>query len=289
MRAPLRMAPVLVGLVAAFAVAGRAAAAPGCHAPWAGACGVHSNPAAGTFHGLIAVDDEPWVLVIAGQRGTQPGCADCEWSVVLACATTAPDDPGTQRACTAASRSPVCRRGELLYRLYLTTAALADALEGTLCLGGGHQVIPLGDNAAGDVARYLRDVSPPDLTLLTRPAGATLAGLATYFSAALPGGLRPATLGGRGIRETITLTPTRTRWRWGDGSVPTLRPAPGEVTHTYRHGGAASIRLTTRWGATYTISYQGRTFGPYQAVGRLVEQQSLRLPVLVSVPVLVSR
>lgn len=43
-----------------------------------------------------------------------------------------------------------------------------------------------------------------------------------------------------------------------------------------------------RWGATYTVSYDGQTFGPYDATGRLSERETFLEHVATSSPVLVS-
>jgi hypothetical protein len=251
-------------------------------------CGTHAEGAVGDFHGLIAVRGAPWVLNVAGRSGSTPGCGDCTWSIVLACSFDSPSDPGTPLGCTPARGSAGCPGRQLLYRLYLSTDAAPDTLEGTLCLGGRVQPVPIGDHAAGDVQRYLKDVVPPNLDVTTKPKVATLAGLTTYFAAETPSTLRPAPFGGGDITETITLAPSRADWSWGDGAGSGWAPAATNVTHSYARGGTARVDLTTRWGATYTITYQGRTFGPYDAVGQLTKQQTLTLPVRTSSPTLVS-
>ena len=131
-------------------------------------------------------------------------------------------------------------------------------------------------------------VIPPDLDISTKPTAATLAGLATYFTARTPATLRPAPFGDGEITETITMAPSQTDWRWGDGSASGWATAAATVSHSYVHGGNAAVDLTARWGATYTITYQGETYGPYNAVGQLTKQQTLALPVRTSTPTLVS-
>jgi hypothetical protein len=281
---------VLACLLIGSLSTGSRAYADGCGGPAATDCngGVTANQPAGDFHGLIAVTGAPWVLNVAGHSGSTPGCGDCTWSIVLACSFDAPSDPGTPIGCTPARGSAGCPGRQLLYRLYLSTDAAPDTLEGTLCLGGRVQPVPIGDHAAGDVQRYLKDVIPPNLDITTKPKVATLAGLTTYFAARTPSTLTPAPFGGGEITETITLAPSRADWRWGDGAASGWAPAATNVTHAYTRGGNAQVDLTTRWGATYTITYQGQTFGPYDAVGQLTKQQSLTLPVRTSSPTLVS-
>jgi hypothetical protein len=251
-------------------------------------CGVHADQDAGDFHGLIAMSDAPWVLNVAGHGGTTPGCGDCSWSIVLACASAAPGDPGSP-ACVPASISATCDPHQLLYRLYLTTDAVTDALEGTLCLGGLIEPIPISERAAGDVHRYLRDVVPPNLEITTSPSAATLAGLPTYFTARVPATLAPAPFGDGQITETITIAPIRSDWRWGDGTASGWATETATLTHSYTHGGNAIVKLTTRWGANYTITFDGEDFGPYQAIGTLRKRQTLTLPVDTANPTLVSR
>jgi hypothetical protein len=279
-----------VGLLLAACLfsANPSAAAP-CGTAFRPVCGgAGSDPAAGDFQGLIALQGAPWVLNVAGHAGTQPGCGDCSWTIVLACASGSPADPGTPVACAGASNSGACKSGDLLYRLYLTTVAVTNALEGTICVGPGHSLIPISDRAKGDVQRYLRDVTPPDLDITTRPALATLAGLPTSFRAQPPTTLRPAPFGGPDVTETITIAPIKTDWRWGDGSTSGWTNAASSLTHAYYRGGIASVELRARWGATYTITFEGQTVGPYVALGQLTTLQTLTLPVHTSTPTLVS-
>lgn len=275
-----------VGLAIVLGVAPSAHSTPGCVGVAGSDCGVHSD---GThFHGLIAVRGSPWLLADAAGSGTKSGCGDCHWTIAIACPDESLSDPSTLRACAAASNSAVCRPGQLLYRVYLTTAAFLDRVEGIVCIGGRDQVVALGDQAAADVARYLRDVTPPDLVITTKPETATLAGLPTYFRARPPADLAPAPFGGAGITETITIAPSQVDWRWGDGRASGWVATSRTLRHTYGHGTVAHGQATTRWDATYTITYAGHTYGPFDATGRLTKSQAFRLPVRTSSPVLVS-
>jgi hypothetical protein len=279
---------VVAALVALLCISTVAVAAQqGCGSLAAGQCGVTRD--GDHFHGALAVTGSPWVLLTSSREGTTPGCGDCIWTVVLACPDESPTDPESLRACASASDSAICRPGRLLYRVYLTTAAFIDRVEGTVCLGGTDQPVPIGDVARIDVDRYLRDVTPPDLDIATRPTEATLAGLPTYFSASTPRTLAVVRFGGPTITEAITIAPTRVTWRWGDGSEPTVAPATAVATHAYRHGGVPRGSLATRWAATYTVTYDGQTLGPYDADRQLTRRQAFRLPVHTSSPVLVSR
>jgi hypothetical protein len=248
-----------------------------------GTCGV--TGASNHFHGVLAVTGDSWVL--DASASTDNGCGDCVWSMIPACVTEHQGQPDT--LCDGAVAAPTCASDQVLYRLYLSTPALTDRDEGVLCIGGPHHVVPVGDIAISDVARYLDNVRPPDLTISTAPRGATLAGLPTRFSAASPRDLRPAPFGGPDITEVITIAPVQVTWGWGDGTGSDWT-APGETTsHTYRAGGVASGTLATRWHATYTVRYDSRTFGPFDATRELIRTQSFRLPVNTSSPVLVSQ
>lgn len=250
--------------------------------------GVHARGQQGDFHGLIAVTGIPAVFQTSAHAGTKPGCGDCEWTLIAACPTNDPADSGHARLCTEATNARTCRRG-VLERLYLSDADADYRLVATLCMHNTNRVVPIGDRARADVARYLKDVTPPDLVISTRPRGSTLAGLPTRFRATTPAQLRPTPFGDGVITETIRIAPTRNDWTWGDGGTTGwVATAPIQV-HRYLAGGVARGGLTTRWGATYTITFQGITLGPYDADGQLTRRQAFGLPVRTSTPHLVSR
>jgi hypothetical protein len=274
--------------VAALVALPRDALAASCSDVSGTSCGVNADQADGTYHGLIAVTGQPWVLNDAAHEGSSPGCGDCTWLVVLACPETTPTDPASQSACVQAGTSPQCQPGQRLFRLYLSTADVTDRLEGTICLGGDAVVVPIGDQAAAVVDRYMKDVTPPDLVITTRPTRITLAGLATYFNAAPPDSLRPVDFGGPTVRETITVVPKQARWDWGDGNSSDWAPADQTTVHRYAAGGDMSGTLHVRWSATYTVTYDGQTFGPYDANGQLTKDQPFRKRVATTEPVLVA-
>jgi hypothetical protein len=252
-------------------------------------CGsVVADQVAGDFHGLIAVKGQPEVLATAAHAGTSAGCGDCVWTLVMMCLANTPTDPHNQQPCVGAGRSLKCRPQQTAFRLYLTTAAATNQLVQTLCLGGIDDVIPIGDIAAADVARYLKDVTPPALVLRSQPPREAIAGLPAYFMVRSPTDLRPTQLNGsaQDIVETITIAPLHYVWSWGDGSSDLQTddagaPYPdGHVTHTYASGGTVHGSVTTQWGATYTITTAGQTFGPYDATGGVVPRiQPFTLPV----------
>ena len=245
---------------------------PNCH-------GVTADPEQGDFRGLIMVNGAPEVLETAARSGTQAGCGDCEWTILLACVFRPPGDQDTEPACTGSLRARQCEPGQSLFRLYLTTDAVSNALVDEICLGGINDIVPVGDIAAADVARYLRDVVPPDMTISVQPPRGVLAGLPAYFTVRPPADLAPTPFGGPEITETITITPAEYVWRWGDGTADLTTDDPGapypdgKVTHLYRTAGQVTGTLTTRWGASYTITVAGETFGPYDATGGLVERE----------------
>jgi len=249
----------------------------------------------GDFRGLIMVRDQPEVLDRAASAGTTAGCGDCVWEVILACPGIVPGDPQNGASCGAASNAPRCRPGQQVYRLYLTTAATANQFEGPLCLGAISDVIPVGNIAAADVDRYLRDVIPPDMTITTSPPRGTLVGLPTYFAVRAPANMRPTPFGGPAVAETITVSPSAYAWSWGDGTTADWTADAGDLyprgtlTHRYIHGGVANGTLTTRWGGTYTITVAGRTFGPYDAIGTVTHAQPFTLPVSTAHSQLVSK
>lgn len=280
----------LVGVVLAVAIVGVAGAVvPPAHAG-ATSCGDLSSSCGVTgqgnhFHGVLAVTGQPWVLGLSTRSGSA-GCGDCTWSMVPACLIEHAGQPDT--LCDGATAAPACAPGEVLYRLYLSTAALVDRDEGVICIGGDHQPVAVGDIALADVARYLDDLTPPDLVVATRPRDATLAGLLTYFKARPPA-LPPSRFGGPTVTETITIRPVQLRWWWGDGDASPWLPAAATASHTYLAGGLTDGSLETRWHATYTVSYAGLTLGPYDADREITERQRFRLPVHTSNPTLVSR
>jgi hypothetical protein len=251
-----------------------------------GSCGVTANGSTGTFHGLLAVTGDPWVLNRAAASGTQPGCGDCTWTLNRLCTTNPTGDPTTD-ACT--TRRGTCHKRQTAYLLYLSTATATDIPEGTLCLGGAHHLLAIGDHATTDVQRYLHDITPPPLTITTRPAHATLTGLPTYFTAHPPASLHPQPFGSPQITETITIAPSHTNWHFTDSATTTVTTPPTATpTHTFTRPGTAHGQLTTTWGATYTITYAGRTFGPYTATGTLTTGQQFTLPIHTTTPTLVS-
>jgi hypothetical protein len=249
--------------------------------------GVQANGQQGEFHGLIAVTGLPAVFDTSSHSGTKPGCGDCEWTLIAACPTNDPHDPTGATLCPGATNAPSCRRG-VLERLFLSDADVAYQFVETLCMRKANHVVPVGQIALGDVQRYLHDVTPPDLVISTQPRVATLAGLRTLFQAKPPEALRPAPFGGGEVTETITIAPIRSNWSWGDGDATGWVATSPTQTHRYVSGGVEHGGLTTQWGATYTISFEGATFGPYDATGRLTKQQAFRLPVHTSTPHLVS-
>jgi hypothetical protein len=251
-------------------------------------CGAESDPNKGEFHGLIAITGMPAVFETTSHSGTKAGCGDCEWTLIAACPSNDPSNPGHATLCQGAVNAPTCRRG-VLERLYLSDADTEYRLVDTLCLQKTNRVIPVGNIAFGDVLRYLRDVTPPNLVITTQPRQATLAGLPTRFRAAPPAQLRPAPFGNGEVTETITIAPIRSNWLWGDGYATGWVATAPTQTHRYLAGGVEHGGLTTQWGATYTITFEGVTLGPYDATGRLTRQQAFRLPVHTSTPHLTSQ
>jgi hypothetical protein len=142
----------------------------------------------------------------------------------------------------------------------------------TLCLGGANDVVAVSDIAAADIDRYLKRVTPPDLTIAVQPPDGVVANLPAYFRVRPPSDLVPHPFGGPQITETITITPAHFTWAWGDGSTertddPGGRYPDGSLTHVYTTAGHLHGSVTTRWTATYTITVAGETFGPYDATG----------------------
>jgi hypothetical protein len=240
------------------------------------------------------VRDQPEVLDRAAVAGTTAGCGDCVWEIILSCPANLAGAPEDASACTGASTAPRCRRGQQVYRLYLSTNAVTNKFEGTLCLGDIADVIPVGNIAAADVARYLRDVTPPAMRITTSPPTGTLVSLPTYFQARPPSNLRPAPFGGPEVHETITLEPSAYSWSWGDGTTSDWTTDAGgtyprgSLTHRYETSGVAHGSLATRWGGTYTITVAGRTFGPYAAIGTVTREQPFTLAVFTARSQLVS-
>ena len=239
------------------------------------------------------VAGQPSVLDRAAHGGTKPGCGDCSWELILACLTNRVSNAQDQNMCTDAGTAPQCAKGQLAYRLYLSTDAVRNQLVAVLCLGGTTDVVPVGDQAAADVERYLKDVSPPLLELHIDPPKGIPAGLPSYFWVRPPT-ITPAPFGGGQITETITIAPSRYRWVWGDGETSawtTNAGAPypdGTLTHTYVKAGHYDGHVTAEWGGTYTITVAGQTFGPYDAIGTVTRDQPFGVTALKAHSTLVS-
>jgi hypothetical protein len=88
--------------------------------------------------------------------------------------------------------------------------------------------------------------------------------------------------------ETITVIPVETSWDWGDGSSSGWAPAAATTSHRYLSGGRCHGTLHTRWTATYTVTYDDETFGPYDATGQLTKSQPFSKRVATTAPVLVA-
>lgn len=240
---------------------------------------VQADQPAGEFHGLIMVPGEPGVLEAAAHSGTQPGCGDCVWTLIMACVINRPGQTGGDNPCNGSGQPQQCDRGQVLYRLYLSTDAAQNQLVQTLCLGGDRRVVDVGGQAAIDVQRYLKDVTPPDLALGVQPPHGLLANLPAYFVVKPPADLRPRPFGNGQITETITIEPAHYTWHWGDDTDDLRTDDPGgpyptgHVTHTYALAGHVHGQLTTDWSATYTITIPGAgTFGPYDATGGTISK-----------------
>src|SRR3954466_13120588 len=79
--------------------------------------GVGADQTRGQFHGLIMVAGQPDVLATAARSGTQPGCGDCTWTLILACLGNNPIDPPSEQACVGAGNPLNCRARQASYRL----------------------------------------------------------------------------------------------------------------------------------------------------------------------------
>lgn len=249
------------------------------------ACGyLGINPSQGHFSGLLALSRDPSFLRQEASYGST-GCVECSWTLVLDCQSNQPG--GDSVDCGPAHQNPQCRRGQVAEKVFLSRPGHGYGLVGIYCLGRGNRIVPIGEIAKGDVERYLKDVRPPTLTISFNP-GTSLAGLATRVRARPDRALRPVPFGGQGVTETIKLAPVHQTWDWGDGQTVTFTDASIRTSHTYAAGGHLTASVATTWGATYTLTYQGLTFGPYAATGRLTGRQARPVTVVTSTPVLVS-
>ncbi len=226
----------------------------------------------------------------AAHSGTEPGCGDCVWTVVPDCPNASPATGTASENCYGSTHNARCKKGQYAELIFLSTKNSGFAPQGVYCLGRGARIIDVGRIARLNVERYLKDVTPPPLRVTLDPS-TSLAGLATKVTAGPPASLRPRPFGGSGVTETITIAPARELWRWGDGTSATFAPGKDgmiHAAHTYSSGGHVHADVSTTWGATYTITYQGQTFGPYNATGTLTQDQTLPVRVATSTPVLVS-
>jgi hypothetical protein len=250
-------------------------------------CGVSPDPPDGYFHGLIGVTGQDWVLDLGSRSGSSPGCGDCVWTIALDCPQTNPEQPDDTPGC-AGMAGAQCPPGASPFRLYLTTATVTNEAVGDICLGGDLQIVLVGEDARSDVERYVDEIAPPDLLIHRRPHGPTLTGLTTFFAAAVPtDGVGPVSFGGSTVSEAITLVPEQVVWGFGDGASSGWLPVTSVAAHRYLHDGVLDGRLTTRWSATYTATFEGRTVGPFQADGVIDHAQRFVVPVESSRPVLV--
>lgn len=275
---------VVTGCLVGASQAADAAAARSCGGQF-NPCGyLGADPSQGEFLGLIALSHDPQFLRHEASLTTD-SCAHCRWTLVVDCRTNLPD--GEETDCGPAHQNPQCRRGQVAEKVFLSRPGSGYGMVGIYCIGRGNRIVPVGEIAKGDVERYLKDVRPPDLRISFDPA-TSLAGLATRVRAQPERALRPVPFGGQGVTETIKLAPVHQTWRWGDGEADTFTNASIRTSHTYTTGGHLTAAVTTTWGATYTLTYQGLTFGPYDATGRLTGRQTRPVTVVTSTPVLVS-
>jgi hypothetical protein len=279
-----RLILVAILLVLGFET-GASASDPPCVTRAGNGCGgVSSDQASGDFKGIIMVPGDDGILDIAMNSGSQPGCGDCVWTLVIACVHDSPDNPHNQVPCNGAGQSQKCGNGQTLYRVFLATDTEANHLVDTVCLGGPNDVVAVSNVAANDVDRYLKDVVPPTMRIGTQPPSNSLAGVPTYFRVTSPNPA-PQQFGGPAVTETITITPATYTWEWGDGSPALQTKDPGgtypdgHVAHTYVHAAHISGTLTTEWSATYTITAAGRTLGPFNATGTVTRPQPFTLTV----------
>lgn len=275
----------LVALMTSYCVTASAAPENSCGGLFNPCSSVKANAPSGEFQGLIALSGDASFLHAEAPAASGDGCAHCVWTVLLDCHLNSPG--GKQVDCNAAHNNPQCKKGQLADRIFLSRPGFGYGDVGTYCIGGANQIVPLSQIAIDDVNRYLKDVKPPSLDISFNP-GTSLAGLATRVSAEPDRALRPVPFGGQGVTETITLAPVREVWSWGDGQTATFTDATIRTDHTYGTGGHLTAAVTTTWGATYRITYQGLTFGPYNATGRITGRQTRPVTVVTSTPVLVS-
>lgn len=276
---------LLIALVLTPAPAASAGGPGGCIGVL-GTCGkVTTDPERSAFVGLIAISGNPSLLQNEKQLAGSDECDRCSWTLLVECQQNKPG--GSQVDCQGSHTDLRCRKGQLAERVFLSRPGRGYGMVGVYCLGGPNRIVPIGAIAKADVGRYLKDVRPPGLDISFDP-GTSLAGLATKVSARPGRALRPVPFGGQGVTETIRLIPSKQTWDWGDGQAATFTDASVRTTHTYATGGHLTATVTTTWGATYTVTYQGITLGPYDATGTLTGRQARPVTVVTSTPVLVS-
>jgi hypothetical protein len=205
----------------------------------------------------------------SGSSSGGGGCVGCEWSIVPACWVNGPDN-GADALCGAAIHS--CRGDGLLMWVFVRRPREAWDRVATTCIGPSDPVVTLADVRAHAAQLYRDRMRPGAATISPRPVnGPWVVNLTSYFEAT-GAGPRHETFGPPEVRVAIDATPTYV-WDWGDGSEPfetTSAGGPyptGDVTHVYRHHGARTVTLTTRWSATFTVVTALGTFGPYPVPG----------------------
>src|SRR4051794_21539203 len=106
-----------ITLLMAMAVPAAAAPAGDCSNPLDPDChSVTGDQAAGDFHGLIMVEGQPDVLDRAAHTGTQPGCGDCVWTLIMMCLTNTPGDGHDQHPCVGVTGAARCKPKQLAFR-----------------------------------------------------------------------------------------------------------------------------------------------------------------------------
>ena len=194
-------------------------------------------------------------------------CTDCQWRITTAC-TSLQFDTGS---CPASHVG--CPSGLIRVRVWLKHGGGPWVLTGYACIGGSPPP------SRSSIERAVRDLSIQVLPALRpsyEPASGALTGLPVdFWSGQSRLGLQQADLSVLGVQVMLDARP-RWKWFWGDGgSLSTIDPGGRyprmTVTHTYLHNGRQTVRVLSRWRASYTVE----GLGPYPVPGVELSQSAV--------------
>lgn len=226
------------------------------------------------FQGAIIVPGSEAANRAVARNG---GCEGCDWTLVVDC------DLNEYDSDTFVTCNPAACPDGTTYRIYLQRPTDANpAYVDSVCLGATRRIVTAADLDA-DLARYLKDLRPPQPVIAVQPEERAVTGLATYFAAT------GAETGNATLNVTTAAGPATLRmdiaasryvWTFGDGARCETRSPGGRydggpaaercddrVAHVYAAARDATVTLTATWGGTYTFDVGYGPVGPLAIPG----------------------